>query len=292
MPRHPRRYGRLRLLIPLVLGVTLLTAIGAVLAVTAFAPSPLTPTGIVADEVHAGLASSAPLPLETAPPAGAGVRAGVPDAHGASPGGAPTVALTGYRWPMAHPRVTLPVGPTPWGEWLVDGEPFHDGVDLATFCGDRIVAAHDGMVIAAGRHFDDSIGWIGDLSAYYARLDAKKLWSTLPIVVVIDDGNGYRSVYAHFGKLAVKNGQAVRAGDLLGYEGRTGHASGCHLHYGLFSPFETAAYSMDPAIVKRMKVPTAEIARIDPLSVFPPRPTPTPKPSPAPTSSANPAPTH
>jgi murein DD-endopeptidase MepM/ murein hydrolase activator NlpD len=282
----------LRLLIPLVLGVTLLTAIGAVLAVTAFAPSPLTPTGIVADEVHAGLASSAPLPLETAPPAGAGVRAGVPDAHGASPGGAPTVALTGYRWPMAHPRVTLPVGPTPWGEWLVDGEPFHDGVDLATFCGDRIVAAHDGMVIAAGRHFDDSIGWIGDLSAYYARLDAKKLWSTLPIVVVIDDGNGYRSVYAHFGKLAVKNGQAVRAGDLLGYEGRTGHASGCHLHYGLFSPFETAAYSMDPAIVKRMKVPTAEIARIDPLSVFPPRPTPTPKPSPAPTSSANPAPTH
>ena len=84
------------------------------------------------------------------------------------------------------------------------------------------------------------MGWIGDLSKYYARLDAKKLWITLPIVVVIDDGNGYRSVYAHFGKIVVKKGQTVRPATLLGYEGRTGRASGCHLHYGLFSPFETA----------------------------------------------------
>ena len=144
------------------------------------------------------------------------------------------------------------------------------------------MAAHDGTVIAAGRHFDETIGWIGDLSAYYARLDAKKLWPTLPIVVVIDDGNGYRSVYAHFGKVTVKNGQTVHAGDLLGYEGRTGHASGCHLHYGLFSPFETAVYATDPANVKRMKVPNAEIARVDPLTVFPPRPKPAPKPSPTP----------
>ena len=71
---------------------------------------------------------------------------------------------------------------------------------------------------------------------------------TLPIVVVIDDGNGYRSIYAHFGKITVKTGQTVKAGDLLGYEGRTGHASGCHLHYGLFSPFETASFAIDPAI--------------------------------------------
>ena len=32
--------------------------------------------------------------------------------------------------------------------------------------------------------------------------------------------------------------QRVHAGEFLGYEGRTGNASGCHLHYGLFSPFE------------------------------------------------------
>jgi hypothetical protein len=84
---------------------------------------------------------------------------------------------------------------------------------------------------------------------------------TLPIVVVIDDGNGYRSVYAHFGRIVVENGDRDRAGDLLGYEGATGRASGCHLHYGLFSPVETARFGFRPDVVERMKLPTAEIAR-------------------------------
>ena len=148
--------------------------------------------------------------------------------------------------------------------------PVHDGIDMATFCGDKVRAAHAGTVLAAGRHFDEHLGWVGDLSAYYARLDKKKLWGTLPIVVVIDDGNGYRSVYAHFGKIVVKAGQVVKAGTLLGYEGRTGHATGCHLHYGLFSPFEVATFTLDPAVAKRMKLPAAEIARIDPRLVLPP----------------------
>jgi murein DD-endopeptidase MepM/ murein hydrolase activator NlpD len=177
--------------------------------------------------------------------------------------------LKGYRWPLIHGRLTLPFGPTPWGSRVVNGELFHDGIDLATFCGDRITAAHDGVVLAASRKFDEQIGWIGDLTPYFKRLDAKKLWTTLPIVVITDDGNGYRSVYAHFGKVVVKPGQTVKAGQLIGYEGRTGHASGCHLHYGLFSPRETASFAIDPGVVERMKVPAAEIARIDPLLVLP-----------------------
>ena len=262
-----------------MIGVAAFAVVGMVATGTVVAPGLLSPTGTVAGEVNV-VATPSP---STAGIDVAAVRGDIPDVEAAAPGGAPAVAtLTGYRWPIAHPRVTLPFGPTPWGEWIVDGGPFHDGIDLATFCGDRIVAAHDGTVLAAGRHFDDSIGWIGDLGAYYARLDAKKLWTTLPIVVVIDDGNGYRSVYAHFGNIAVKTGQEVRAGELLGHEGRTGHASGCHLHYGLFSSFEPATYSIDPAIVKRMKVPTEEIARVDPLLVLPPRPAPVPKGSSAP----------
>lgn len=195
----------------------------------------------------------------------------IPDPGAALPRGAPPIAgLTGYRWPIAKPRITLPFGETPWGEWLAGGTAHHDGIDLATFCGDKVRAAHDGTVLAAGRHFDDELGWVGDLSAYYARLDKKKLWTTLPIVVVIDDGNGYRSVYAHFGKIVVRKGESVKAGTLLGYEGRTGHATGCHLHYGIFSPFEPATVTLDPAVAKRMKLPAAEIARIDPRLVLPP----------------------
>ena len=186
----------------------------------------------------------------------------------------PPDLLTGYQWPLPRGRLTLPFGPTPWGTRVVEGEKFHDGVDLATFCGDRIVAAHSGTVLAAGRHYDRVVGWVGDLQPYLDRLEKKKLYGTLPIVVVIDDGNGYRSIYAHFGKVQVKRGQTVKAGQLLGFEGATGRASGCHLHYGLFSPLETATFAIDKAVVKRMKVPTAEIARIDPMLALPDRPRP------------------
>ena len=173
----------------------------------------------------------------------------------------PPSRLTGYRWPIAHARLTLPFGPTPWGSRVVDGEHFHDGVDLATFCGDRIVAAHDGVVLAASRHYDKAMGWVGDLEPYLKRLDKKNLWATLPIVVVIDDGNGYRSIYAHFEKVTVKRGDRVTAGKLIGYEGATGRATGCHLHYGLFSPPSGAASGSTPGVVKRMKVPGATRSR-------------------------------
>jgi murein DD-endopeptidase MepM/ murein hydrolase activator NlpD len=179
--------------------------------------------------------------------------------------------LEGYRWPIAHPRLTLPFGPSPWGSRLVDGQSFHDGIDLATFCGDPITAAHAGTVLAAGRRYDRFMGWVGDLGPYLERLDRRGLWSTLPIVVVIDDGNGYRSIYAHFNRVVVEPGQEVGAGQLLGYEGDTGRASGCHLHYGVFSPWETATFAIRRDVVKRMKLPAEQIARVDPLLVLPPR---------------------
>ena len=181
----------------------------------------------------------------------------------------PVSSLTGYVWPIAHPRLTLPFGPTPWGTRVVDGDLFHDGVDLATFCGDRIDATHEGVVLAAGRQFDNFIGWVGSLGAYYQLLNVHHLWSELPIVVIIDDGNTYRSVYAHFSKVVVTAGEHVHAGQLIGYEGMSGHATGCHLHYGMFSPLETATFGIQPKVAKDMRLPRLEIARIDPLGVLP-----------------------
>ena len=181
----------------------------------------------------------------------------------------PLSALTGYVWPIAHPRLTLPFGPTPWGSRVVDRKLFHDGVDLATFCNDRIVATHDGVVLAAGRQFDNFLGWVGDLSAYYHRLDVHHLWPDLPIVVVIDDGNTYRSVYAHFWKVVVKPRQRVHPGQLIGYEGMTGHATGCHLHYSIFSPYQTATFGIQAKVAKDMRLPRLEIARVDPLLILP-----------------------
>jgi murein DD-endopeptidase MepM/ murein hydrolase activator NlpD len=212
----------------------------------------------------ASAARVAPVPTQT--PGPTPVEVAAPSAR---PTPAPPETLVGYRSPLPHARLTLPFGPSSWGSRLVEGKAFHDGVDLATFCGDHIKAAHDGTVLAAGRRFDTQIGWVGDLKPYMDRLDAKHLWGTLPITVVIDDGNGYRSIYAHFAKVAVKKGDTVKAGQLLGYEGMTGRASGCHLHYGLFSPLETASFAIEPDVVKRMKVPKYQIARVDPLIVLP-----------------------
>lgn len=239
-----------------------------------------------------GVASGSPgdVPL---PPAASPIPKPTPTAT-PRPTPPPIDTLTGYVWPIRHPRLTLPFGPTGWGSRVVKGERFHDGVDLATFCGDRIIAAHSGTVLAASRHYDRFMGWIGDLQPYLSRLDRKGLWVTLPILVVIDDGNGYRSMYAHFERVSVKPGQHVKAGQLIGYEGRTGHASGCHLHYGLFSPFERASFGIRKDVVKRMKLPTREVARVDPLLVLPARrgfaPTGQPRPVPFAPPAASPRP--
>lgn len=181
----------------------------------------------------------------------------------------PYLGLTGYVWPLVGATITLPFGPTGWGEFFVDGQRFHDGVDMATPCGDNVLAAHDGVVLAAGRQYDDYMGWIGDLAPYYHLLDTRHWWDSLPIVIVIDNGDGYRSIYAHEYKVTVAPGQHVKAGDVIGYEGQTGNASGCHVHFGLFSPTETATFQLDPAIVAADLMPAREIARIDPLLVLP-----------------------
>jgi murein DD-endopeptidase MepM/ murein hydrolase activator NlpD len=183
---------------------------------------------------------------------------------------APSIAsLTGYVWPIRRGQITLLFTAIPGGTRIKDGRLFHDGVDMAANCGEPVGAAHAGVVLAVGRHFDEQMGWIGDLGPYFHVLDVRQQWQSLPIAVVIDDGNGYRSVYAHFRDVTVRVGQQVRAGQLIGHEGATGHASGCHVHYELFSPFETKTFGVRADLLRRLKLPRFEIARIDPLDVLP-----------------------
>ncbi len=283
--RKPRRWRRLA---PALIGVVAVVGVGSAIAANGpFRPAASDPPGLVAAATGSPAASAARLPDPSASPRPVRSLEPTPEPSPTAPA---VETLTGYQWPLPNGRLTLPFGPTAWGSKLVDGELFHDGIDLATFCGDKVVAAHDGRVLAASRKYDDHMGWLGDLTPYKTRLDKEKLWTTLPIVVVIDDGNGYRSIYAHFSKVVVKRGQVVKAGDFLGYEGMTGRASGCHVHYGLFSPQETATFGIDADVVKRMKLPDTIIARIDPLLVLPPRPQ--DQPSAAPSASfAVPSPT-
>jgi murein DD-endopeptidase MepM/ murein hydrolase activator NlpD len=218
-------------------------------------PTPTTTPSLTSSPTPAASPTATPTPAPTPVP-------GPPTA-------APPSKLTGYVWPLVNAKITLPFGPSPWGEFLVNGKLFHDGVDMATQCGDKVMAAHDGFVLAAGIHYDTVMGWMGDTSPYGRYLTRHNYWSTVPIVVVIDDGDGYRSIYAHESRVTVKVNQYVTAGQTIGYEGATGNASGCHLHFGLFSPLQTATFDNLPDYITRLQLPATITARIDPLLVLP-----------------------
>jgi murein DD-endopeptidase MepM/ murein hydrolase activator NlpD len=198
----------------------------------------------------------------------------VPTWPPASPTPIPADRLTGYVWPMADAVVTLPFGPNKtWGEFWVNGKLSHDGLDMAMktpgACGAKVMAAHDGVVLTAGRNYAEWMGWQGDLTAYNKLFSRPNWYITLPIVVVIDDGDGYWSIYGHESRVTVKKGQVVKAGQTIGYEGATGKATACHLHFGLFSPLETATFGNTADGMNRLHLPAAETARIDPLLVLP-----------------------
>jgi murein DD-endopeptidase MepM/ murein hydrolase activator NlpD len=51
------------------------------------------------------------------------------------------------------------------------------------------------------------------------------------LYVVVDHGNGFTTLYAHLSQIAFAQGQRVTQGQLLGLGGRTGYATGNHLHF-------------------------------------------------------------
>ncbi|WP_456324894.1 M23 family metallopeptidase [Desulfonauticus submarinus] len=52
--------------------------------------------------------------------------------------------------------------------------------------------------------------------------------------VVVDHGLGVYSLYMHLNRFTVKKGQIVQAGQVIGLAGKTGRATGPHLHFALF----------------------------------------------------------
>ena len=175
--------------------------------------------------------------------------------------------LEGYIWPVRNALITSRMAARDFGGFvIIDGQEVHDGLDLATHCGDKVRAAHDGVVLYAGRNFDPFIGYWGDPSPIYARLERLGRVNEQPIVVVIDDGNGYRSMYVHLNEATVEQGMTVQAGDFIGLEGATGYATGCHLHYGLIR-MDGAWQEVVPRLA-RFGYPPYVRERIDPLKVL------------------------
>lgn len=61
-----------------------------------------------------------------------------------------------------------------------------------------------------------------------------RMWRMHGGTIGIDHGQGITSHYLHLSRLAVKEGTVVKKGDVVGYVGATGFATGPHLHWGLY----------------------------------------------------------
>ncbi len=90
---------------------------------------------------------------------------------------------------------------------------YHSGVDFASPYGVPIKAINNGKVI---------------LARYFSR------YNTNGNLVFLDHGFGVTSVYLHQSKIAVKEGDFVKKGQIIGYVGSTGRSTGPHLHWGLY----------------------------------------------------------
>jgi murein DD-endopeptidase MepM/ murein hydrolase activator NlpD len=95
----------------------------------------------------------------------------------------------------------------------------YNGIDIGVPTGTAIYAAAGGTVIISRNS-----GWNGGYGDY----------------IVISHDNGVQTLYGHLSRTVVQTGARVEQGDIIGYSGMTGKATGPHLHFevrGAKNPF-------------------------------------------------------
>lgn len=90
----------------------------------------------------------------------------------------------------------------------------HNGIDLSARYGTKVFAAASGVVEFTRVKYRMNSG--------YGR------------VVIINHGNGYKTLYGHLATVSVTRGQKVERWDNIGLSGDTGRATGPHLHYEIW----------------------------------------------------------
>jgi len=111
-----------------------------------------------------------------------------------------TFDLRGFCMPTPSRKITSPFGPR-WRR-------MHNGLDIKVEIGDTIRAAFEGKVRVV-------------------KYEAKGYGN----YIVIRHNNGLETVYGHLSKQLVEPDQVVKAGEIIGLGGNTGHSTGSHLHF-------------------------------------------------------------
>jgi murein DD-endopeptidase MepM/ murein hydrolase activator NlpD len=152
----------------------------------------------------------------------------------------------------AHPeqvRTTPSICPLRGGDLVLVGSfgrrrsPFthqfeiHPGADLAAPVGTPIHATADGVVAFAGQ----------------VPLARSAVWYRYGNLVIVENGDGFVTLFGHDDQIEVRAGQRVRRGDVLATVGNTGWAPSPHLHYeirrrdagGVLRPVDPLIYVLD-----------------------------------------------
>lgn len=111
-------------------------------------------------------------------------------------------------WPVKKGNISSAYGSrnSPFGQ----ESQWHPGIDIAAKYGAAIYAGASGIVETAGEN--------GSYGNY----------------ICLNHGNGYKSSYGHLSSLAVRAGDKVTKGQIIGYIGSSGYSTGPHLHYEVF----------------------------------------------------------
>lgn len=135
---------------------------------------------------------------------------------GFAQGGGELMSPDSTRTPTGTLQWPLPVAGTITSQFGHRVDPItgevssHTGTDIACAEGTPILAAADGTVTVA----NGLDSWGGSYGYY----------------IQIDHGGGLETLYAHCSSICVTTGQQVQSGEVIGYVGHTGRATGNHLH--------------------------------------------------------------
>lgn len=157
-----------------------------------------------------------------------------------------------FSWPLDNIFITQYFGKTVDAKRLyVSGT--HNGVDFRASIGTPVKAVLSGVVQGTG-NTDDQRGCYS-----YGR------W------VLIKHPNGLSSLYGHLSLTKVSSGQSVETGDIIGYSGQTGYATGPHLHLTVLASQGVDIQRYSSSInCKNVSIPIASIdAYLDPMLYLP-----------------------
>jgi murein DD-endopeptidase MepM/ murein hydrolase activator NlpD len=135
------------------------------------------------------------------------------------PNSLPTPAAGILTWPLASHRITQFFGNTTFAQAhaaLYSGSG-HNGIDIAASIGTPVMAALGGTILGTG-----------DTDTVCPGASFGK-W------VMIEHPNGLSTLYAHLSVIKATQGQQVAGGDIVGYSGMTGYATGPHLHFTVYA---------------------------------------------------------